>query len=316
MSATSRSHVDSMPRAGVVDRSATRRGWGVNSTGLVAAAPFLLPALVALILLRLWPMAEAVISSLSVGPLGGTATRFGLDNYVFLLTSPDAAMTLRATLLFSLVTNPLQVATALGLALLLSQNLPWVGLWRTVIFLPIAVPQAVAAVVWGVAFRPDGPLNAALVRTGLPPQAFLTSPDQALPSLIALVSWVGVGYWMMFLIAGLLDIPRTYYEAAAVDGASAWQRFRHITLPLLRRPLLFVLVADTVANFLVFAPVQILTQGGPQGATHLVMFDIYDQAYRVGDLRLANAETVLLVMVVLAIVTVQFRLLGRGEGRA
>jgi multiple sugar transport system permease protein len=80
--------------------------------------------------------------------------------------------------------------------------------------------------------------------------------------------------------------------------------------------LLFVLVADTVANFLVFAPVQILTQGGPQGSTHLVMFDIYDQAYRVGDVRLANAETVLLVVVVLAIVTVQFRLLGRGQGRA
>jgi multiple sugar transport system permease protein len=189
-------------------------------------------------------------------------------------------------------------------------------LWRTLIFLPIAVPQAVAAVVWGVAFRPDGPLNAALVQLGLPPQPFLSSADQALPSLIALVSWIGVGYWMMFLIAGLLDIPRSYYEAAAVDGASAWQGFRHITLPLLRRPLLFVLVADTVANFLVFAPVQILTQGGPQGSTHLVMFDIYDQAYRVGDVRLANAETVLLVVVVLAIVTVQFRLLGRGQGRA
>jgi multiple sugar transport system permease protein len=305
-----------MSEAGVMVRSVPRRGWRLSSSGLAPAAPFLIPALVALVVLRLWPMAEAVVSSLSVGPLGGAATRFGLDNYVFLLTSPDAAMTLRATLLFSLVTNPLQVVMALALALLLSQNLRWVGLWRTLIFLPIAVPQAVAAVVWGVAFRPDGPLNAALVQLGLPPQPFLSSADQALPSLIALVSWIGVGYWMMFLIAGLLDIPRSYYEAAAVDGASAWQGFRHITLPLLRRPLLVVLGADTVANLLVFAPVQILTQGGPQGSTHLVMFDIYDQAYRVGDVRLANAETVLLVVVVLAIVTVQFRLLGRGQGRA
>jgi multiple sugar transport system permease protein len=150
-----------MSEAGVMVRSVPRRGWRLSSSGLAPAAPFLIPALVALVVLRLWPMAEAVVSSLSVGPLGGAATRFGLDNYVFLLTSPDAAMTLRATLLFSLVTNPLQVVMALALALLLSQNLRWVGLWRTLIFLPIAVPQAVAAVVWGVAFRPDGPLNAA-----------------------------------------------------------------------------------------------------------------------------------------------------------
>ena len=104
---------------------------------------------------------------------------------------------------------------------------------------------------------------------GIPPQPFLTSPQQALLSIMILLSWIGVGYWMMFLIAGINDIPATYYEAAAIDGASAWRQLWSITLPLLRRPLAFVLVADTVSNFLVFAPVQILTKGGPNGSTNL-----------------------------------------------
>lgn len=301
---------------GAVQRaSAAGIGQALRRSRFLPALPFLAPALLALVLLRLWPMSEAVVSSLQVGPPGAPPTRYGLDNYLFLLQSPGFVTTIRTTLLYSVLVNPLQILLALALALLMSQDLKWVRLWRTLVFLPIAVPQAVAAIVWGVAYRPDGPLNGALALLGLPPQPFLTSPAQALPSLILLVSWIGVGYWMMFLIAGLLDIPRSYYEAAAIDGASAWQTFRHITLPLLRRPLTFVLVADTVANFLVFAPVQILTQGGPQGTTQLIMFDIYDQAYRVGDLRLANAETVSLVAVVLAVVAVQFRLMARPEGR-
>lgn len=280
------------------------------------ALPFLLPALLALLVLRVWPMLEALIVSLQLGPPGAPPVGYGLGNYTFLLNSPTFLTTVKTTLLFAVIVNPLQIVLALLLALLLSRSLPGVRLWRTLVFLPIAVPQAVAAIVWGVAFRPDGPLNAVLSLVGIGPQPFLTSPSQALASLIVLVSWVGVGYWMMFLIAGLLDIPRSVYEAAAIDGANAWQSFRSITLPLLRRPLTFVLVADTVANFLVFAPVQILTQGGPLGSTQLAMYDIYDQAFRAGDLPLANAETVLLVALLLVIVGIQFRLLGNQESQS
>ena len=130
-----------------------------------------------------------------------------------------------------------------------------------------------------------------------------------------IVSWVGIGYWMTFLIAGLQDIPRTLYEAATVDGANAWQRFRFITVPQLRRPLTFVLVADTVSNFLVFAPVQILTRGGPQGSTNLIMNEIYTRAFVARDPGAAQAATVMLVLVVLAVVVVQFRLMNRGYDR-
>jgi multiple sugar transport system permease protein len=173
----------------------------------------------------------------------------------------------------------------------------------------------VSAVVWGVAFRPDGPLNGVLHALGFGGLRWLTSPAQALPSIMLVVSWVGVGYWMMFLIAGLKEINPELYDAAAIDGARPWQRFRFVTVPMLRRQIAFVLVADTISNLLVFAPVQILTKGGPNGHTNLIMNDVFERAYTQGDAGAAGAETVLLALLALAIVIVQFRLLSRGEDR-
>ncbi|WEK50808.1 MAG: sugar ABC transporter permease [Candidatus Kaistia colombiensis] len=169
----------------------------------------------------------------------------------------------------------------MALALLMNQRMALDGVWRTLILLPVVIPQSISAIIWGVALRPDGPINAVLVALGLPEQGFLTSTTQAMPSLMVVVSWVGCGYWMTFLLAGLKDIPVSLYEAARLDGANRWQQLWNITLPMLRRPLLFVLVADTVANFLVFAPVQILTGGGPEETTNLIMSEIYH-----ADLRL------------------------------
>ncbi len=266
---------------------------------------FLAPALVALLLFRIVPTGYAVMASLR---LHGEFV--GLDNYRFLLGSASFRRSLGTTLLFGLVINPVQIVLALALAVLFLQRLPGARLWRTLVFLPVAVPLLVSALVWGIAFRPDdGIINAVLSAVGVARQPFLTSPDQALISIMVLASWAGVGYWMVFLIAGLQDIPPDYADAAAVDGAGWWRTFRQITLPLLRRPLAFVLVADTVANFLLFAPVQVLTKGGPSEATNLIMFEVYRQAYTFGDLALASAEVVVVVVLMLLVVTVQFRLL-------
>jgi multiple sugar transport system permease protein len=114
---------------------------------------------------------------------------------------------------------------------------------------------------------------------------------------------------MMFLIAGINDVPGEYYEAASLDGASAWRQLWTVTFPLVRRPLAFVLVADTVSNFLIFAPVQILTKGGPNGSTNLLMYDIFTRAYTFADINKAQAEVVILVLITIVIVAVQFRML-------
>jgi multiple sugar transport system permease protein len=138
----------------------------------------------------------------------------------------------------------------------------------------------------------------------LPPQPFFRSESQALASLIAIASWKGVGYWMIFLLAGLLAIPRELHEAASIDGASAWQRFTRITLPLMRRPLAFVLVADTAINFLLFAPVYVITHGGPNGATALLMFEAYQAAFAFLNhgRSLAISSVILAIIAVIAVV--------------
>jgi multiple sugar transport system permease protein len=271
---------------------------------------FLLPAILSVVVLRLWPAVLALHQSL----LAPRATTYSFDNYLYIFTDPVFLNSVWVTLFFSLIVNPLQIAIALGLAVVMNNKLPGTGFWRSLILLPVAIPQSVSAVVWAVAFRPDGLLNSLLAVFGIGPQRFITSPDQSLASIILVVSWIGVGYWMTMLIAGLQDIPKSLYEAATIDGATAWQKFRYVTVPQLRRPLTFVLVADTVANFLVFAPVSILTNGGPQGSTDLIMNEIYTSAFVNSDPGSASAATMVMVVLVLVIVLVQFRLMSdRGE---
>lgn len=287
-----------------VARPGRPRGNRARRDARVAAVVFLLPAAVLLVVLRLAPTVEVLGQAIPLGSGRGAWSNLG---YVF--SDPDFLGSLRVTLLFSLIINPLQIALALALAVLLSRRLPWVGLWRTLVLLPIAVPQAVSAIIWLVLLRPDGPLNGVAVALGLPPVPWLTSPGWALWSVMIVCTWVGVGYWMTFLVTGLKDIPPQLYEASALDGAGAWRQFRYITLPGLRRPLLFVLVADTVSNFLVFAPVRLLTQGGPQGSTNLIMNDVFERAYTLGDTEAASAGTLVLMLIVVVVVAIQFRLL-------
>ncbi|TJV12879.1 MAG: sugar ABC transporter permease, partial [Mesorhizobium sp.] len=208
---------------------------GRRSKWRAAIAPllFLTPALVSLIGFRLLPAGWLVQQSLS-GPDGEFA---GLDNFRFLFTAPSFAKTVQATLTFVAVTVPLQTAVAFGLALLFGENSRIVSLLRVLVFLPVFIPSSVAAILWGAAYRPQGLANALLASIGVSAQPFLTSPDQALMSIIIMSSWIGVGFWMMFLIGGLKDIPRDLYEAASIDGAGKLSSLWHITIPLMRRPL-------------------------------------------------------------------------------
>jgi multiple sugar transport system permease protein len=281
---------------------------------LPIALTFLAPAIAAAVLLRLWPTERALWDGLHSTPLGvEPRTWVGLDQFRSLFSDPTFINSLKITALFAIVINPLQIAAALALAVLFNERIPGVGLMRTLVFLPVAIPASVSAVIWSVAFRPDGPLNGVLARFGIGGLRFLTSPSQALASIMLVVSWIGVGYWMMFLVAGLKEIDPNLYEAARADGAGRIARFRFVTLPQLRRTLAFVLVADTVSNLLVFAPVQILTQGGPNGRTNLLMNDVYERAYTGGDIGGAGAETIVLALITLVIVSIQFRLLTPGE---
>jgi ABC-type sugar transport system permease subunit len=286
-----------------------------RSGDLLTGAAFMAPVAVLIVVLRLIPAAGAVFDALHSGLPGSTRppSFVGLQQFAKLFASPLFWQTVERTLIFNILVNPIQIVLALMLAVLMTQGLPGSGLWRTIIFLPSAVPLAGSTIIWGLALRPDGPVNGLIALAGIPAQPFFTSPDQVIFAIILLASWIGIGYWMVFLIAGLNDIPLVYYEAAKLDGAGPIRSFFSITIPLLRRPMLFVLVADTVANFVLFAPIQILTRGGPQRQSNFLMYDIFHRSFELSDPYSAAAELIVLLVIMLGIVTVQFKLIGGAE---
>jgi multiple sugar transport system permease protein len=279
------------------------------------ATLFLAPALVALVVLRIAPTISAIWSSLLRGFPGGIkpATFAGLYNYRHLFGDVNFINTIGRTIVFNLIINPLQIFLALLVAVLMIQRIRGANLWRMLIFVPVTIPIVGSSIAWGAMLNPQGPVNAFIVALGGAHQPFFTSPGQALACIIILASWIGIGYWMVFLIAGLKAIPDELYEAAYLDQAGPIRVFFQITIPLLKRNLLFVLVADTVANFVLFVPVQLLTNGGPQNSTTLLMFDAYRTSYGYGSRNLGAAEVTILTAIMLVFVFFQFRLLREGR---
>lgn len=275
------------------------------------AVVFLTPAVVALAALRIAPTIGAIVSSLYKAPPGGiiAATFHGLGNYKAIFGDTDFVHTIWLTLLFNVVINPVQVFLALLIAVLMTRQVRWARVWKTFLFIPITIPIVGSSIAWSAALAPKGPINALTERLGGQPQPFFTSPDQALASIGVVASWIGIGYWMVFLIAGIEAAPEEVYEAARLDRAGPIRTFFSITVPLLKRPILFVLVADTVANFVLFVPVQLITNGGPQGSTNLAMFHAYRTSFGYGSRHLGAAEVVILTMIMLVFVFAQFRLL-------
>jgi multiple sugar transport system permease protein len=274
---------------------------------------FLAPALVGLAAFRLVPILIAAVGGFQRTTIRGDTVFAGLANYRDLATDPAFWGSVQTTLTFNLLINPFQVTVALGLALLVFRPAPGVTFFRAAFFAPMCVSLPIVAVLWNIMLDPQlGPVNGLLRALGLPPQPFFRSEGQALATMIAIASWKGCGYWMMFLLAGLYAIPDELHEAARIDGATPLQRFRHVTLPLLRRPLLFVLVADTAINFLFFAPVYIITNGGPNGATELLMFQAYQSAFAYLNHGRALAISTIILLVIALVAVVEFRLVGRG----
>lgn len=287
------------------------RGRTGRGKELFWAIAFLLPAGLSIVLMRIAPAVDALWTSLHKGFPGGLkAPQFsGFDNYVALFSSPAFGETVLRTVIFNVILNPAQILIALMLAVLMTRRLHLRGLWRVLLFIPATIPIVGSSIVWGIAMRQDGPLNAILNAFGLSSQPFLSSPSHALASIMIVATWVGVGYWMLFLISGIEAIPDEYYEAARLDRAGPIRTFFHITLPMLKRPLLFVLVADTVANFVLFVPVQMLTGGGPENSTTMLMFEAYRTAYTYSDKNLGAAQVIVLTLIMLAFVAAQFALL-------
>ncbi len=269
------------------------------------------PWILSLAIFGLYPFGFSfVLSFFDYSPLNPQAGRFlGLGNYAEALRDPLFWKSLSNTLLFVFGTIPFTTAIALALALALNRAFPGRGFFRAGFFLPTVVSVVVISLVWKGLYAPEGPLAALVTALGGTPPRWLLDPQTALPAIMAMDVWAASGYYMVIFLAGLKSIPDELYESAHLEGATAWQRFVHITMPMLRPTLLFVLIVNSVRSLQIFTEIFVMTRGGPLNSTLTSVFYLYEQAFYRFRLGYASSIAYLLFFLTLAFAVVQVRLL-------
>ena len=263
---------------------------------------FLAPALIGTIAFKLYPIFIGFWESLIYTSFSGGAEKrifVWFENYQYLFDDKIFWKSLEITAFLTIIINPLQIAMSLGLYLL-----------------PIGIALPIATIIWGLMLDPNqGLINGLIGVFGIPPQPFLVSENQALWCIIAIATWKGVAFWMLFLLAGLEDIPKQYYEAAEIDGATPFQKFRYVTLPQLKRTILFVFVADTAANFVLMVPMIILTKGGPLQSTNVLIYEGYRSGFYYQDWGRSLSIVTILTVITLIVIGLQLLFLSeKNEG--
>jgi multiple sugar transport system permease protein len=280
---------------------------------MLVAYAFMAPSLVVLAVFMFYPLVRAAWLSLTNYAFFGTTQFIGLSNYVHLFHYPQFWGDLVNTGYYAGVTTPVSVALALGLALLLNRRrLPGRGALRAAIFLPAVVSLAVAAIPFRLMFTPSiGFATFWLARLGIHTSDWLTSQTLAMPAVIIVGIWKNVGFYMVIYLAGLQTIPREFYEAATIDGANAWCRFRRITLPLLTNTTMFVTVIALIAAFQAFDQIYVMTGGGPAFSTETLVMLIYREGFENFQMGYASAIGYVLLLIILAFSLLQLRFFNR-----
>ncbi|WP_405060127.1 sugar ABC transporter permease [Kribbella sp. NBC_01505] len=293
--------VRTTPRRG---RSRTWIGWS-----------FILPNFIGFAALTLIPVIASLALSFLDWDSYSTPRWVGLDNFERMIHNDNFWTALRNTAYYAVGHVPLTLGAALGFAVLLNQKLKGVRFFRTALFFPYITSLVAVAVVWNMLLSPDlGPVNQFLRAIGVDqPPGWTTSTTWAMPAVIVASVWRDLGYYMILYLAGLQTIPAELYEAAQVDGASGWQRFRHITVPGLRPTTFFVLIMLTISSFKVFDLIQVMTEGGPGRATLVLSQVIYREGIVQGRFGYSSAVSMVLFLIVLTITVVQFRLQRRSQ---
>jgi len=276
---------------------------------------FLAPALIGTIAFKLYPIFIGFWESLIYTSFsGGVEKRIFVwfENYQYLFDDKIFWKSLEITAFLTIIINPLQIAMSLGLALLLMRKSKFIRIIRSLYLLPIGIALPIATIIWGLMLDPNqGLINGLIGVFGIPPQPFLVSENQALWCIIAIATWKGVAFWMLFLLAGLEDIPKQYYEAAEIDGATPFQKFRYVTIPQLKRTILFVFVADTAANFVLMVPMIILTKGGPLQSTNVLIYEGYRSGFYYQDW--GRSLSIITILTVITLIVIGLQLLFLSE---
>ena len=296
------------PRRG---QSRRARGWRNALIGW----SFILPNLIGFIAITLVPVVAAFALSFADWDGYNPPKWIGLKNFQRLLHDNSTMTALYNTLYYAVGHVPLTLFASLGLALLLNRKMRGIAFFRTVAFFPYITSMVAVAIVWNMLFNPQaGPVNQLLHFFGVANgPGWTTSTTWAMPAVIITSVWRDMGYYMILFLAGLQAIPKELYEAASMDGANAWQRFRAVTLPGLRPTTFLVLILLTVQSFKVFDLIFVMTGGGPGQATLVLSQQIYQTGIVNGEYGYASAISVLLFLMVLVLTLTQFWFNSRRE---
>jgi multiple sugar transport system permease protein/sn-glycerol 3-phosphate transport system permease protein len=270
------------------------------------AYAFMLPSFIGLLIFSLIPIVAVAVLSLFSWNLLGSPSFIGLENYQKMFGNPAFWHTLLVTFYYILLNIPMQTVFALFLAVLLNQNIPGRGIFRTIFVIPWMATAVAMGTIWKWIFDPQyGSLNTFLALFHIAGPAWLSSPAWAMPAIAAVNIWQYTGYNMLFFLAGLQGIPPDFYEAASLDGANAVRQFFTITLPLLMPTLFFVLVTDIIGSAQVFDTVYVMTLGGPGNATNVINFNIFEQAFEFFHAGYASALSMVLFAILIIITLIQ-----------
>ena len=287
-----------------------------NERSFLSASPFLTASLIGFAIFYFAPMVISVVISLTdwngldrlLAP-GFMAEHFiGLDNYKAILAGAEFWKVLKNTLVYIVLYIPLMLTTSTAIAALLSRQRRGVGAFRVLYYIPVLTSWVAASLIWKSLLSPQyGAMNGILAFFGMEGPGWLTDEKWAMPAIVLVSVWKDMGFFGLILLSGMIGIDRTYYEAAEIDGAGSWTRFLKITLPLLTPSLFYVLIVSLINSFQLFPQIMIMTDGGPNGATQVMMERIYKYGFRYYRMGYASAFSWILFIVIMVCTAVQMR---------
>ena len=275
----------------------------------LVAYTFLLPNIIGFLLFILIPVIASFVMSFTSWNGFGKIDFIGFANYKQLIHDANFRISFFNSILFMLISVPITLFISILIAVALNHGVRFVKVFRTAVFLPYVTATIAVAAVWQLIFNPSlGPINGSLMKLGIEqPPGWLSSPTWALISVSIVYIWHSVGYYMILFLAGLQNIPDYLYEAAELDGAGKISKFFHITIPMLSPVLFFTTIIGVINSFKVFDLIYVLTGGGPGRSTHVMVYDIYNTAFKQFEYGYASAMAYVLFLLILIISLIQFR---------
>lgn len=273
-----------------------------------------MPWIITLVVFWLYPLVYALVLSFSeYRTLTNEMTFVGMDNYKAVFESESFWRAMKNTFVFTVGTVPVTTAFAILLAVMVQgRGRRLSAVLRSAYFLPSVTSLVVIALIFTNLYARDGYVNALCAMMGIahPENGWLLTEGTALPAIMAMDVWISTGYYMVLFMAGMESIPKDLYESAELNGATKWQQFWKITLPMLRPTLLFVVVINSIKSFQIFVEVYVMTKGGPLGATSTLVYEVYHQAFEQSDMMgYASALAYVIFVILLVMSFLQMRLL-------